>query len=83
MGARDIVKVVVERNGVVVAPLLNGLTPTPFSNKMGATTSLHAGILLYPCSAFTADAAFTITAIPEQGDNIIKKLSLGELRSLR
>jgi hypothetical protein len=83
MDAADFSKVVVQRGGVAVAPLVNELKPTVFKNRMGASTTVHAGTLLFPCSSFTPDNVVSVTLIPESGDNITKTLSLGELRSFR
>lgn len=83
MDAPDIIKVVLQRNGVIVPPLQNALATKVFQNRMGASATLHAGDVVFPCSAFTADAIITITAIPESGSNITKRLRLDEVRTVR
>jgi hypothetical protein len=65
--APDIVKIVVERDGKVVAPRLSELKPTVLTTRMGAKALLHAGTIIYPCSAFDPDAAVRVIAIPEAG----------------
>lgn len=83
MDATDFVKVVLQRGGVIIAPLVNELKPTVFQNRFGASTTVHAGTLLFPCSAFTPENVVTITLVPAGGENKTKTLSLGELRAFR
>src|SRR5260370_36273075 len=66
----DIIKVVVKRNGEIVPPIANELKPKVLSNRMGASTTLHAGYVLFPCSAFAPNGIGSITAIPETGTNL-------------
>jgi hypothetical protein len=83
MDAPDIIKVVLQKNGEIIPPMLNNLAPKAFQNRMGATTMLHVGAVMYPCSAFTPGAVITITAIPNSGTNFAKTLRLDEIQGLR
>ena len=83
MDAPDIIKVVVQRNGVTVEPIATDLKPKAFSNRMGASTTLHAGTMMFACSAFAPNGIVTITAIPNTGTNTTRRLTLGEIRSMR
>jgi hypothetical protein len=76
--APDIVKIVVERDGKVVSPRLNLLKPTLLTTALGAKAMLHAGSVVYPCSAFDPDATVRVIAIPEIGTNIEVDLPLNE-----
>jgi hypothetical protein len=81
--APDIIKVIVERDGVEVAPLSSTLTPTMMQTRTGAKEMIHSGILFYPCLAFAPGATVVVTAIPRQGDNLIKRFTAGELAQLK
>lgn len=83
MDAPDIVKVALQRNGVIVQPIESSLASKVFQNRMGASTTKHAGMVLFPCSAFAPDSIVTVTLIPDVGENISKTLTLGVLRALR
>ncbi len=83
MDAPDIIKVVLKRNGEIIQPNWSTLEPHVFTNKMGASTTLHAGDVEFPCSAFSPDGTVTITAIPESGINIVKVLGPNDLKPFK
>jgi hypothetical protein len=80
----NIRRVVLKRNGTVVEPLSNFLTPTPMSTGGGATRTVGRGPVSYPREAFDpkGDPIITFTAIPESGDAITVTLSPAELSRL-
>lgn len=80
----DIEKVVLRRNGVAVAPLSSTLKQTVMTTRMGASFTVHAGILTYPYSAFapTVDN-LDITLIPAIGDNTVKRFTRADLRKIQ
>lgn len=80
--APDIVRVIVERNGKVVAPIANTLRPTVFTTRLGAKSLLHSGALTFSCTAFAPGGRVMVTAIPESGDNFEKVFSQTELASI-
>jgi hypothetical protein len=67
----DIMKIVVERDGKEVEPVVNLLQVETFRTSGGGEKRLHAGELVYNCSAFAPGATITVTAIPETGSNIV------------
>jgi len=77
--APDIIKIVVERDGKEVPPVLNGLKPTEVTTRMGAKDVLHAGVVAFPCAAFAPRGSSRIIAIPEAGTNITHEISDVEL----
>jgi hypothetical protein len=81
--AADIIKLVVQRDGVAVAPLSGKLEPRSLKTRMGAERVIHAGTLFFPCSAFAAGATVTITAIPESGANIVTRVTSEDLSFMR
>lgn len=83
MTAPDIIKIVVTRNGEVVAPTTSTLEPTTLTNAFGSHVVLHRGAVLFPCSAFAPGAIVVVTAIPDSGSNFSHQLSLGDLRNMR
>jgi hypothetical protein len=77
--APDIVKVIVERDGRVVPPLLNQLKPRTLTTALGVTTVLHEGRVSFPCSAFDPDANVRVIAIPGAGSNIVAEVPSDQL----
>ena len=67
IGSPDIIKLIVERNGVVVPPIESALAPAPFETRMGARETIHQGAVVYNCSTFAPGADITITGVPETG----------------
>jgi hypothetical protein len=82
INAPDVIKLIVERDGKEIPPIQNGLEPRILTTRAGLTTTLHAGILLFPCSAFMPGARVTVTAIPESGANMAKTIGQSDLVSL-
>jgi hypothetical protein len=59
-----------------------GQRPTRRDGRaVGAKVSVHAGEVLYPCSAFAPGAIVRVTAIPEAGVNIVREFLDAELRA--
>jgi hypothetical protein len=81
--APDIVKVIVERDGVEVVPISSSLAPTVMTTRIGAKRAIHAGAVLFPCSAFAPGATVVVTAIPESGTNMVLTLSQKQLERLK
>jgi hypothetical protein len=77
--APDIVKLVLERDGKVVPPIVNLLEPSTMTTRLGVKAVLHAGLVTYPCSAFDPDATVRVIAIPAYGENIEVRLPFDEL----
>jgi hypothetical protein len=73
--APDIEKIIVERDGRPMQPMLNQLTRTAMTTRMGAKAMIHAGSVLYACSAFAPGGDVTVTAVPASGDNFSKTFS--------
>lgn len=83
IGAPDIVKIVVTRDGVQIQPVADHLTARQFSTRMGAKSLIHAGDVFFPDAAFLPGARVVVTAIPESGNNIVKTLTDEELKGLQ
>jgi hypothetical protein len=79
IGAPDIIKVIVERDGKAVTPRLNQLKPRTLTTALGATTVLHEGSVFFPCAAFDPDAVVRVIAIPGAGSNIVADLPSDQL----
>lgn len=69
----DIEKIVVQRDGHVVEAISNTLAQRPFTNRLGATFTLHSGEVHYPVEAFTPGASVTVILIPVSGTRNIEK----------
>lgn len=82
IGAPDIIRVVLQRDGEQVPPLEDNLAPQEFQTRMGVSFVLHAGAVVFPLSAFAPGADVTTTAIPETGGNIVRTLTGRELERL-
>jgi hypothetical protein len=81
--APDIIKIVVERDGKTITPLATSLAPHELVTRMGAKRLIHAGEVLYQCSAFAPGANVTVTAIPDTGANLVKVFSSNTLNKKR
>jgi len=80
----NIRQLVLRRNGTIVEPLSNFLSPMPMSTAGGVTRTVGRGPVRYPREAFDplGDPVITITAIPETGDNITRTLTPAEISRL-
>ena len=74
MSAPDIVKVVVQRDGQTVEPVENRLEPKPFTNRLGASVTLHAGLVFYDAAAFAPGGKVQVILVPNVGKNIVTTL---------
>jgi hypothetical protein len=83
IGAPDITRVVVERDGKTVPPLENLLKPMSFTNGSGETAVIHAGDVRFPMSAFAPGAAVTLTAVPHDGASFVFTLDASLLHTLK
>ena len=83
--APDIEKLVVQRNGAVVAQLGSTLAPQELVTAMNAKRVIHRGEIAFPTAAFEpgAGVTVTITAIPASGSNIVRRLNSLELRRIQ
>jgi hypothetical protein len=81
--APNIEKVVVQRDGQTVEPLSVELAPSTKTTIMGLKSTLNAGRLIYPTSAFERGAAVRVTLIPTSGRNIFTLFTQAELLRLR
>jgi hypothetical protein len=80
----NIRQVVLRRNGTIVEPLSNFLSPVPMSTAAGVTRTVGRGPVRYPREAFDplGDPVITIAAIPETGDKITRTLTPAEISRL-
>lgn len=83
IGAPDIARILVERNGKPVPPSENLLKPMTFTNGSGESAVIHAGDIRYPMSAFAPGASVTISAVPKTGDPFVLVLDEGLLQTLK
>lgn len=83
LGAPDIARVVVERNGKPVAPLENLLKPMSFTNGNGDTAIIHAGDVRFPMSAFAPGAMVSVSAVPQTGEPFAVTLDESQLQTLK
>jgi hypothetical protein len=83
--APDIEKIVVQRNGAIIAPSATSLHPTEKATLMGAKRMIHEGEVVFPLSAFEPGDAVhvTIIAIPSTGSNITKTFGSLDLRAIQ
>lgn len=80
----DVERVVLQRDGVVVAPLRSTLALRAMETRMGAKFTAHAGTVAFPISAFHPRAeSVTVTIIPASGQNTVKRLTTAELRRIQ
>ena len=72
--APDIEKIVVQRNGNLVAATRATLAPHELATATGAKRMIHSGDVIYPLSAFEPglDVSVTVIAIPASGSNITR-----------
>lgn len=83
LGAPDITRVVVERDGKPVPPSENLLKPMTFTNGNGDSARIHAGDIRFPMSAFAPGASVTISVVPSQGEAFTLKLDDSQLATLK
>ena len=83
LGAPDITRVVVERNGKRVEPADNLLKPMTFTNGSGDSLSIHAGEVRFPMSAFAPGATVIVSAIPRTGEPFVLTLDESQLQTLK
>jgi hypothetical protein len=83
LGAPDITRVVVERNGKPVAPSDNLLKPMTFTNGSGDSAVIHAGDVRFPMSAFAPGATVIVSAIPATGEPFAVTLEDSQLQTLK
>jgi hypothetical protein len=83
--APDIEKIVVQRNGALVAPVRTALATSEMTTRMGAKRVIHSGEVVYPLSAFEPGAGVSVTviAIPMSGSNITRTFGSLELRAIQ
>jgi hypothetical protein len=81
----DIQKVLVERNGVAVAPIRSTLQARELTNARGAKARVNAGDVVFPIAAFNNGAGVTvkITLVPASGASIVRTLNSIALRGLQ
>ena len=81
----DIEKVIVQRNGVTVAPTASSLSLRQLTSSMGAKTQLHAGTVSFPLSAFEPGTGVSVKIIlvPATGNNIIRTYGSIDLRAFQ
>ena len=83
LGAPDITRVVVERNGKPVQPADNLLKPMTFTNGNGDSARIHAGDIRFPMTAFAPGAPVTISVVPSQGEPFVLRLDDAQLAMLK
>lgn len=83
LGAPDIVRVVVERNGQPVPPAETLLKPMTFTNGNGDSAVINAGDVRFPMSAFAPGAVVIVSAIPRAGEPFAITLDESQLRTLK
>jgi hypothetical protein len=83
LGAPDITRVVVERDGKPVQPSENLLKPMTFTNGNGDSARIHAGDIRFPMSAFAPGASVTISVVPSQGETFVLRLDDSQLATLK
>jgi hypothetical protein len=83
LGAPDITRVVVERDGKPVPPRDHALKPMTFTNGSGDSAVIHAGDVKYSMSAFAPGATVSIRAVPSAGEPFTMTLDEGQLQTLR
>jgi hypothetical protein len=83
IGAPDITRVVVDRDGKAVPPLESLLKAMSFTNGSGETAVIHAGEVRFPMSAFAPGAAVTLTAVPHAGASFVFTLDASLLQTLK
>lgn len=83
--APDIEKIIVQRNGSVIAPIRTALVMRELVTAIGAKRMIHSGTVTYPVSAFEPGAGVTVTviAIPASGSNITRTFDSIELRAIQ
>ena len=79
----DIVKIILTRDGAVVASIGGSLQAKEKTSLIGVRTTRHEGILEYPIAAFDRGAEVVFTLVPRTGASIVRMLSEKELRSIQ
>jgi len=83
LGAPDITRVVVERNGKPIVPSENLLKPMSFTNGNGDTAVIHAGDVRFPMSALAPGATVRVLAVPKAGEPFAIALDESQLQTLK
>lgn len=83
LGAPDIARVVVERDGKPVPPSENLLKPMRFTDGNGDTAVINAGEVRFPMSAFAPGATVIVSAVPRTGDSFVLTLEESQLQTLK
>ena len=83
LGAPDIARVVVERDGKPVPPSDSLLKPMRFTNGSGDTAVINAGEVRFPMSAFAPGATVIVSAVPRAGDPFVLTLDESQLQTLK
>jgi len=73
------VKIALQRDGLLVSPIVSTLAPQTMRTALGATAVKHSGIVQFPESAFQPDANVHISLIPDSGNNIEIDMPPGRL----
>jgi hypothetical protein len=81
--APDIERLVIERDGRIVAPVQNRLRPMSFTNGRGETATIHAGELYFPTWTVASGAVVTVRATTRDGTELTREITDSELRRLR
>lgn len=80
--APNIEKVLVERNGQLVAPLTSSLQPRVMTTRLGGKEVINGGRLTYSCSSFFPGATVVVTGIPSVGVNMVRSFDEESLEAL-
>ncbi len=83
IGAPDITRVIVERDGKAVPPLESLLRAMSFTNGSGESAVIHAGEVRFPMSAFAPGAPVILTAVPDAGAGFVFTLDATQLQTLK
>jgi len=78
INAQNIERIIVERDGQEVPPIASRLKATTMSTALGATVTVNAGEVVFPCSAFAPGGRVRVIAIGAVG-NITKDFTEAEL----
>jgi hypothetical protein len=81
--APDIMEVVVERGGRLIAPIESRLGPMTFSNGLGEQAVIRGGEVRFDMSAFAPGATVSISAIPRTGAAFVATLDDTQLLTLK
>jgi hypothetical protein len=81
--APDIERLVLERDGRIVAPVQNRLRSMSFTNGRGETATIHAGELYFPIWTVASGAVVIVRATTRDGTEFTCEIPESELRRLR